>query len=344
MITVPDRALSLSSPRAHILSACFLLGVATAFADTVTLNPIKDNTLYEPIAQDGFEDRSDGIGPTFFTGKVKDADADPGPGTRPAVRRGVLAFNIAGNIPAGATINSVQMFLYADKVKLTTAFSVSLRRLQANWGEGTSNTGNSQQGRGEPPTTGDATWNHTLYPSQFWTTPGGDFSLTNSATRTVGNTGFYTWGSTSGMVADVQSWLNSPSQNFGWLVVGDESVPETSKRFATRENTGITGGVPWKPRLVVDYTPQAISGACCQGSSCSVVTPAICTGLFGAYQGNATSCSPNPCIVVLGACCAATHSHKNADDDRHQAAADARPHRQRLRQADHERRLNRQRF
>ncbi len=300
--------------RAHavVLSLILIFLPAPAIlADTVTLNPIKDNTLYEPIQQDGFADRSDGAGVTMFTGKVHDADADPGPGTRVAVHRCVLAFNIAGSIPAGATINSVQLTLYADKVKLTTAFNVSLRRLQAAWGEGTSNTGNSQQGRGEPPTDCDATWNHTFYPGlvcpgRFWTTPGGDFSSTNSATRTVGNTGFYTWGSTSGMVADVQSWLNSPSQSFGWLVLGDESTIDTSKRFATRENTGSTSGVPWKPRLVVNYTPQVVSGACCQGSTCSVVTPAVCTGLPGVYQGNGTSCSPNPCVVVTGACCAAS--------------------------------------
>ena len=178
--------------------ACLICMAPAVFADTVTLNPVKDNTLFEPIAQDGFLDRSDGAGPTMFTGKVKDADADPGPGTRPAVRRGVLAFNIAGDIPAGATIDSVQLTLYCDKVATTTLRSLGLRRLTSDWGEGTSNTGNSQQGRGEPPTTGDATWHHTFYPSQFWTALGGDFSPANSATRTVANTGFYTWGSTSG--------------------------------------------------------------------------------------------------------------------------------------------------
>ena len=70
-----------------LLAAAMFLFVPAATADTVTIYPIKDNTLYEPIQPDGFADRSDGAGPTMFTGKVKDADADPGPGTRPAVRR-----------------------------------------------------------------------------------------------------------------------------------------------------------------------------------------------------------------------------------------------------------------
>jgi len=287
-----------------VLLVVFAGATAPIVADTVTLQPIKDNTLYEPISQDTFLDKSDGAGPTMFTGRVKDADADPGAGTRAALRRGVLAFNIAANIPAGAAINGVQLTLYCDKVKLTTAFSVSLRRLTSDWGEGTSNTGNSQQGRGEPPTTGDATWNHTFYPGQFWTNPGGDYSGTISATRTVGNTGFYIWGSTSGMVADVQAWLNNPSQNYGWIVIGDESRTETTKRFGTRENTGNSGGVSWKPQLVVTYTPATTVGGCCQGGACTLQTQANCTTLGGVYQGNGSSCSPNPCVVVTGACCA----------------------------------------
>jgi spore coat protein A len=129
-------------------------------------------------------------------------------------------------------------------------------------------------------------------------------ALVRGGSASVGNTGFYTWGSTSGMVADVQSWLNNPSQNYGWIIVGDESTTQTTKRFATRESTGSTGGVSWKPRLVVNYTPQVISGGCCQGSTCTVQTPAACLALPGTYQGDGTSCSPNPCIVTTGACCA----------------------------------------
>jgi len=281
---------------------------APAVADAVTLNPAKDNTLYEPISNDSFVDMSDGAGATMFTGKVKDADADPGAGTRAAVRRAVLAFTIAGNIPAGSTIDNVQLILYVDKVGATTAYNVNLHRLLENWGEGTSNTGNSQQGQGELPTANDATWHHTFYPGSFWSIPGGVYSLTASATKSVGNVGFYTWGSTSGLVADVQSWLNTPAQNYGWIIIGDEiqtaTLTQKAKRFGTRESTGSTGGVTWKPRLVVNYTPLVASGACCQGPGCTLQTSAACLALPGTYQGNGTSCSPNPCFVPTGACCA----------------------------------------
>ena len=281
------------------LLALSCLGTLVARADAVTLSPIKDNTLYEPIAPDAFADMSDGLGPTMFAGKVKDADADPGTGTRVALRRAVLEFDIAGNVPSGATIDSVQLTLFCDKVAQAANFNVTLNRLLSEWGEGTSNTGNSQQGRGEPATTNDETWRHTFYSSQFWGTPGGDYTLTASATKAVGPTGAYTWGSTSGMVGDVQAWLNNASQNHGWIILSNETVIQTTKRFATRENATVNN----RPKLVVNYTPLTTQGACCNGSTCALTAPGSCV-LPGVYKGNGTTCSPNPCVVLTGACCA----------------------------------------
>jgi spore coat protein A len=281
------------------MSVLFLLAPGSVLADQVTLQPIKDNTLYEPITKDSLQDRSNGAGETMFTGKVKDALNASG---QVAVRRAVIAFDIAGNIPAGSTINSVQLNLRCTKAKLNTGFGVGLHELLSDWGEGASNTGYSQQGRGEPAATGDATWRHTFFDTQFWSTPGGNYVMTASATTSVGGTGPYTWGSTSGMVADVQSWLDNPTQNFGWILIGDENNIESAKQFGTRENTR-DGGIN-KPQLIVDYTPQQISGACCQGETCTIETPADCTALSGVYQGDGTSCSPNPCVEPFGACCA----------------------------------------
>ncbi len=282
-----------------LLAGLALLVPAPTLAETVELPPIKDNTLYQPVSQDGFADVSNGAGESMFAGKTKDALTASG---GIAVRRAVLAFDIAGNIPAGATIDSVQLRLVATKVKQTNSFPVRLHRLLRDWGEGTSNTGNPQQGRGEPATAGDATWRHTFYPDQFWPVHGGDYVAGASATRNVGGTGAYTWGSTSGMVDDVQTWLDTPADNFGWIVIGDESQIETAKKFATRENTK-NGGLD-KPKLIVNYTSTVITGACCQGDTCSIETPANCTTLGGTYQGDGTTCSPNPCVVAFGACCA----------------------------------------
>ena len=108
----------------------------------------------------------------MFTGKVKDATPTQA-GTRVALRRAVLEFDIAGSIPPGATIDSVQLTLFCDKVGAERELQRhACTALLSEWGEGTSNTGNSQQGRGEPATTNDATWRHTFYPTQFWTHAG----------------------------------------------------------------------------------------------------------------------------------------------------------------------------
>jgi hypothetical protein len=69
-----------------------------------------------------------------------------------------------------------------------------------------------------------------------------------SASQLVGNPGGddenpsdiagpYTWESTDRLVDDVRRWLHKPVKNYGWILVGDESLPSTTKRFSSRENT-----------------------------------------------------------------------------------------------------------
>jgi hypothetical protein len=38
------------------------------------------------------------------------------------------------------------------------------------------------------------------------------------------------------MVADVQSWVDNPSSNFGWLLLGNEASAPTAKSFDSRES------------------------------------------------------------------------------------------------------------
>jgi hypothetical protein len=39
------------------------------------------------------------------------------------------------------------------------------------------------------------------------------------------------------MVADVQSWLDDPSTDFGWLIKGNEAGMGTVKRFDSKDNS-----------------------------------------------------------------------------------------------------------
>ena len=193
--------------------------------------PSKDNTLYEYDPAEG--DHSNGAGFHFFAG-------ENGMGE---LRRGVLAFDIAGSIPPGSTITAVSLSMNMSMTP-TGAVTVELHKLLADWGEGTSHAPMGE-GDGAPATPNDATWRHRFFDSVFWTTQGGDFSATVSASQSVGGTGQYTWSSAQ-MVADVQSWLDNPASNFGWLVLGDETAIATAKRFDTRESAS-------PPMLTIEF-------------------------------------------------------------------------------------------
>jgi spore coat protein A len=210
------------------------IGPNLASAASISINPVKDNTLYEYVPADG--DLSNALGDHFFTGKTA---------TGAYIRRGVIAFDIAGNIPPGSTITSVSLSMHVSRVHDNAARIVELHKLLADWGEGTSQA-SGQEGQGAPATTNDATWRHRFYSAIIWTTQGGDFSGTVSGSQSVGAIGSYIWSSAQ-MVADVQSWLNTPANNFGWLVRGDESTSATAKRFDTRESTS-------PPVLTIQYT------------------------------------------------------------------------------------------
>ena len=225
-----------SSAVATALLATALLGYvpSLAIADIININPIKDNTLYQFVPADG--DLSNALGNHFFAGETGMGE----------LRRGVLAFDIAGNIPAGSTILGVTLSLNMSRTGLDDARNVELHKMLASWGEGTSQA-TGDEGQGAPATTNDATWRHRFFDTIFWATEGGDFSATVSATQSVGAVGMYMWSSPP-MIGDVQSWLNNPATNFGWLVLGDESEILTAKRFDTRESAS-------PPVLTIQYTP-----------------------------------------------------------------------------------------
>ena len=88
---------------------------------TVILGPIKDNTLYEPSG-----DVSSGAGGYLKAG-IKCPD------TR---RRGVIAFDVAGSIPAGSTVVSatLQLSMTRRSCRYVPHPSISIHRLLADWG------------------------------------------------------------------------------------------------------------------------------------------------------------------------------------------------------------------
>jgi len=219
-----------------LTAALSYTAASSVSAAIINIFPIKDNTLYEYNPAEG--DLSNALGNHFFTGTTGTGES----------RRGVLAFDIAGNIPPGSTIIAASLSMNMSRTVDGNARITELHKLLADWGEGTSHAP-GEEGSGAPATPNDATWRHRFYNTVFWTTQGGDFSATVSASQSVGPVGPYTWSSAQ-MVADVQSWLNNPASNFGWLVLGDESTSPTAKRFDTRESAS-------PPMLTIQYMPAA---------------------------------------------------------------------------------------
>ncbi len=305
----------LSVRTAAVIVACSLCVPTSTSADTVVLSPTKDNTLYESPGT-----LSNGAGTGMFAGRNSMATD--------SIRRAAMAFDIAGNIPASSTITSVSLQLRQTQGN-SFNFDISTHRLLADWGESSSVAifGNGGGGGGGPAVAGDATWLHTFSNTQFWTTNGGDFEPVGSATTTVASQGFYTWGSTPGMVADAQFWLDNSANNFGWILVGTETQGGTAKRFATREVANSAD----RPQLTIDFTPPGAPGACCipLTGQCMTLSEIDCGNAGGVFQGSAVPCTPNPCpppiptvsqwgqvVIALLLLCAGTILYRRREDAR----------------------------
>jgi len=282
-----------------------LLAAGVAHGESVSLTPIADNTIFQGSIgggnPDNFEDNSCGAGTSVYSGYTNDSFA----------RRALLKFDIAANVPAGATITSVTLTMVVTRSRDTQNSTMTLRPLTRNWGEGSANCAD---GKGVTANAGDATWLSAQHQQVAWTTAGGDFGAT-SASASVGrqNGSVGTWNSITGgnsaMRTDVQGWLDSPATNFGWILVGNETDPKSARQFASRES----GTTASRPTLVVQFAPPAGTFACCSVEGlCTVATTASCISGGGTPDTGQTSCDPNPCPQPTGACCNADESCTDA--------------------------------
>lgn len=226
-----DMRLILNTPRFMISarSVLVLLLIAIAgvvHAEIISINPDRDNTLYERDAGE----LSNGSGPSLFFGQT-------GENANFVLRRALMRFDLS-SIPPGSVIQNVSLAITVDLVPPeATGFDATLHRVMSDWGE-SSSFAPGAGGGGAAAATGDVTWIHTFFDDQFWTTPGGDFvSAASGSTALSNDTTEFVFVSQPGLVADVQAWVNQPSANFGWMLLGEEDNPANARRIGSRENS-----------------------------------------------------------------------------------------------------------
>ncbi|TDU64303.1 glucose/arabinose dehydrogenase [Prosthecobacter fusiformis] len=219
---------------------------------TRSITAMKDNTLYEPAKDPNEEPSNDpnppepffasnGKGEYLFAGKT-------GSSAFFAVRRAVMRFDVS-DFPLDAEFISASLRLRLNQ-QVGQGFPMTLHRLTTDWGEGTSKT-LGPGGSGVAATPGDATWKHRFYTTTDWTTPGGDYIASASSSHNIGSEfsdPYPVWSGT-GVLNDVLGWIEQPTTNHGWILVGDESQEFTAQRFASREAPVAND----RPRLDVVY-------------------------------------------------------------------------------------------
>jgi hypothetical protein len=222
-------------------------------AATVTIGASKDSSIYS-----NHVDRGTGGGNALITGT----------NGQDAPRRALIAFDVAGSVPAGAVIQSVTMTLTLGQLPTSPSVIslIELHRITSDWGEGTTqrqtppNDSFGGMGQGAPASDGDVTWTARFWGATptLWNSPGGDFAQLASTTAIIGQPLDvpYSWPSTPAAVTDVQSWLDNPSTNFGWLMLNsDESSMSTFRVFYSRQ----VATAAWRPQLEITYVPEPTS-------------------------------------------------------------------------------------
>ena len=248
--------------------AMFLLGAVLfaehASAGAATLAAAADSAMFSESG-----DLSNGRGEHLFVGVTAGG----------ARRRALLSFDLT-LLPAGARITSAVLEMSATRVA-GGAIPVSVHRVLGSWGEGASNAGDPGGG-GAAATVGDATWVRRSWPGTSWIAAGADATTSPSATTAVETQAVHQW-SGAGLVADLQSWVDQPSGNFGWLLRSNESGVQNAKRFGSRESTQPAN----RPRLTVEFDspqgpaqPAAVISLWDDAGRFATILLVLCAGLF----------------------------------------------------------------
>jgi hypothetical protein len=201
-------------------------------------------------------DNNNGASESIFTG----VDGVGG------VMRGLLQFTMPTTLQ-GTTVTGVRLTMIVRGLGNGTAGpggSLGLRAVGESWVQG-NGVGNAMATYtvGQPcsDTVTGVTWNQPACAAgttATWSTPGGTVAATVSGQVNSAGVALeapVVWDSAavgnSGMITDVQSWIDTPSGNHGWRIAsGDETTLAAAQRFYATEAGGTT-----VPTLTIAYTP-----------------------------------------------------------------------------------------
>ncbi|MGK0154087.1 MAG: hypothetical protein ACI9SE_001038 [Neolewinella sp.] len=252
--------------RSLLVAAAIAAVVPSLSAQTTTTIVVdKDTILYESAAGT----LANGGGTTLFAGLSG----------QPKVRRTLLHFDVASAIPAGSRVLSARLEVHVISVAAPNPMAAAHRVTQA-WSEGTT-VAPGGQGSGGTAQNGDATWLHTDYPNSLWNTPGGDFDGQPSFSMPL-TTGSSVSSPFAGLIGDVQSWLDAPANNFGWLLMGDEATSGGAAKLFSRESANSTNHA----RLILSYLMPGEVAA--WGTGCPVGAGTMNLALSGIANGGVT--------------------------------------------------------
>eukprot|EP00004_Rigifila_ramosa_P003932 TRINITY_DN1426_c0_g1_i3.p1 TRINITY_DN1426_c0_g1~~TRINITY_DN1426_c0_g1_i3.p1 ORF type:complete len:374 (-),score=103.69 TRINITY_DN1426_c0_g1_i3:23-1105(-) len=199
--------------------ALLSLAVLAAGSLVVSLTPQADTTLYSEA------ENANGGGRSLFVGVTANN----------VIRRSLLLFDVSA-LPAGIATVQATLTLQLTRTIADTS-PITVHRLLAPWSEG-STVALGQGGPGAPAAPGDCTWTHRVVPSTLWSTAGGDYVATASASLTISaSDGPVVFPSSAGLLADIELWRGNSSANYGWILVGRETQNTVSaRRFGSRND------------------------------------------------------------------------------------------------------------
>ena len=199
-----------------------LIDEAYTFTTSVTIQPDEttgqDSYIYQDKENDNFG----------LEDELK-IDSEMG-----KVYRIVMRFDV-GTIPAGATVNDATLWMYQNPGGRDNDISLNIHSLDMPFVEE------------------EVTWNKPSI-SDFWTTPGGDYSTGTFCHKVLDNTAGWKTFDISGLV---ECWVRGTITNNGMIFVPDEAGVDSAKDFLSSEEMSWS---TYRPYLSIDYTVQGNEG------------------------------------------------------------------------------------